>query len=372
MSVVSDVSMHFLNQFRDDLHEVTRLISAVIGAHSTAIFIPTELLGQSSTYGQELGGGSSQREIRDAIPLRQVIQPGIDPKAAAVDLVAAHSTSKLVTDCRVQAGHGLIGWVAEQGRPIHLSPCDVRSSALPIYVDQDTDHTAINSLVAVPISTESALRQRQLLRAASNLNAAKVVTNLPAGSCGVLMCDSTRVDGFTNSHVRILEQFASIIQILLCWAQKAGHGAQVETSWELFKQKTAQLGNAIGHGSIEIVRIKLESLRELEALGGVSLSVQLSEQFTRLAQQAVPPHFPCIRLPDGDVLLAVDDMMSTFFQQKLQSLANHLNSADRPVRINIECYRAKLATGGMCNIDATLQQQPVSARTSSNLGGVRA
>jgi hypothetical protein len=26
----------------------------------------------------------------------------------------------------------------------------------------------------------------------------------------------------------------------------------------------------------------------------------------------------------------------------------------------------------MCNIDATLQQQPISVRTSANLGGVRA
>jgi hypothetical protein len=186
------------------------------------------------------------------------------------------------------------------------------------------------------------------------------------------MCDSTRVDGFTNAHVKILEQFASMVQRLICWAQKAGHGAQIETSWELFKQKTAQLGDAIGHGSIEVVRIRLESLRELEAQGGVSLAVQLCEQFTRLAQQAVPPHFPCIRLPDGDIVLALDDMMSAFFQQKLQSLANHLSSAEKPVRINIECYRAKLAAGGMCNIDATLQQQPISVRTSANLGGVRA
>jgi hypothetical protein len=356
--------MQFLNQFREDLHEVARLVSVITGAHSTAVFIPTELVAQGTAQSTGGSGGLSQREVRDAIPLKQVIQPGIDPKASAVDLVAAHSASTLARDCRVQVGHGLVGWVAEQGRPIHLSPCDVSSSALSIYVDQEP----IKSLVAVPIFTEGALRQSHYLRTAS----AQQSTSLPPGSCGVLMCDSTRVDGFTNAHVKILEQFASMIQRLLCWSQKAGHGTQIETSWELFKQKTAQLGDAIGHSSIEIVRIRLESLRELETIGGVSLAVQLSEQFTRLAQQALPPHFPCVRLPDGDVVLAVDDMMSAFFQQKLQSLANHLSSAEKPVRINMECYRAKLAAGGMCNIDATLQQQPISVRTSSNLGGVRA
>lgn len=365
--------MHFLNQFREDLQDVTRLISTVIGAHSTAVFIPTEIVAQSKTYGLCFNSGSSQREVRDAITLKQVIQPGLDPKAAAVDLVAAHSSSKLVKDCRVQAGHGLIGWVAEQGRPIHLSPCDVGASALCIYRDQDTDQSAIKSLVAVPIATDNVLRQSQVLRTSSGLNTPPLAScGLPTGSCGVLMCDSTRVECFTNSHVRILEQFASMIQRLLCWAQKASQGAQVETSWELFKQKTSQLGEAIGHSSIEIIRIKLESLRDLEVIAGVSLAVQLSEQFTRLAQQSVPPHFPCTRLPDGDVLLAVDDMMSAFFQQKLQSLANHLSSTDRPVRINIECYRAKLAPGGMCNIDATLQQKPFAVKTSANIGGIRA
>ncbi len=356
--------MQFINQFREYLDQVAQLVSAITGAHSTAVFFPTELVDQGTVQSSGVRGELSQREVNDAIPLKQVIQPSIDTKAAAVDLVAAHSLSTLARDCRVQVGHGLVGWVAEQGRPIHLSPCDVSSSALPIYVEQEP----IKSLVAVPIFTENAPRQSHYLRSAS----AQQSPCLPPGSCGVLMCDSTRVDGFTNAHVKILEQFASMIQRLLCWAHKAGHGAQIETSWELFKQKTAQLGDAIGHSSIEIVRIRLESLRDLEAIGGVSLAIQLSEQFTRLAHQALPPHFPCIRLPDGDVVLAVDDMMSGFFQQKLQSLANHLCSAEKPVRIHIECYRAKLTAGGMCNVDTTLQQQPISVRTSANLGGVRA
>jgi hypothetical protein len=356
--------MQLLNQFRDDLQEVARLVAAITGAHSTAIFIPTELMRQSLGPAHGAGGGLGQRETRDTIPLKQVIEPGIDFKAASVDLIAAQSSAKLVKDCRVQVGHGLVGWVAEQGRPIHLSPCDVSSSALSMYVDQEP----IKSLVAVPIFTESTSRTTQYLRTTSS----SPPPPRPLASCGVLVCDSTKLDGFTTAHVKLLEQSAAMIQKIATWALRAGYGAQIETSWELFRQKTVQLGDAIGHSSIEIIRIKLESMRELEAIGGVSLAVQVSEQFTRLAQQAVPPHFPCIRLPDGDVVLALDDMMSAFFQQKLQSVANHLSSADKPVRISIGCYRAKLATGGACNIDATLQQQPISVRSSANLGGVRA
>jgi len=186
------------------------------------------------------------------------------------------------------------------------------------------------------------------------------------------MCDSTKAEGFSNSEVKALEHFSVIIQRLLFWALRAESGAHVETSWERFKQKTAELGDAIGHSSIEILRIRLESLRTLEVSGGVSLAVQMSEQFFRLAQQAIPPHFPCVRLPDGDVAVAVDNMMSSFFQQKLQTLANHLGAPEMPFQIGIECYRAKVASGGQCNVDTTLQQVPVSIRNSNNLGGVRA
>jgi hypothetical protein len=368
--VVNFVVMQFSSHIREDLQEVARLVSVINGAHSTAVFLPTELLG--SVAGSPLSRSNlSQRDIRDAIPLRQVVQPGIDPKAASIDLIAVHSNANLVKDCRVQVGHGLLGWVAEQGRPIHLAPCEVSSSALAIYLDQEP----VKSLVAVPIFTQPLLSPLALSPHSSHhLRPPSPGHNSspPSSPCGVLMCDSTRVDGFTNSQVKVLEQFAAMIQKLLGWAQKAGHGAQVETSWEVFKQKTLQLGDAIGHGSIEILRIRLESLRSLEALGGISLAVQLSEQFVRLAQQAVPPHFPCIRLPDGDVALAVDDMMSGFFQQKLQTLANHLSSPDKPLQISIECYRAKLAAGGQCSVDATLQQKPISIKTSANLGGVRA
>jgi hypothetical protein len=331
--------MQLLNNFREDLQEVARLVSAITEAHSAAIFLPTDIL--SEVFGDTSG-----------------------ERSGSIDLVAVHSHSKLVKDCRVQVGHGLLGWVAEQGRPIHLTPCDVSSSALSLYADQEP----IKSLVAVPIVTHNTTLAAPYLRTAS----AAVSGSISSLPYGVLMCDSTRVDGFSNTQVKVLEQFASVIQRLLCWVKRSANGAQVETSWELFKQKTAQLGDAIGHSSIELLRIRLDSLGELETKGGLSLAVQLSEQFLRLAQQAVPPHFPCIRLPDGDVALAVDDMMSGFFQQKLQTLANHLSTAERPLQISIECYRARLAAGGQCNVDVTLQQQPISVKNSTNLGGVRA
>jgi hypothetical protein len=269
----------------------------------------------------------------------------------SIELVAVHSYAKLARDCRIQVGSGLLGWVADQGRPIHLSSFDVGSSTLGLYVN----HEAIKSLVAVPITVTAA--QDADMREA----------------CGVLMSDSLRPDGFTNAHVKLLEQLASHISRLVQWVSSLAQVAQLDTSWEIFNQKSHQLGDAIGASSIEILRIGIDSCSELVRLGGVSAMIQLAEQFIRLTQQALPPHFPVVRIPNGDILVAVDSMMSGFFQQKIQTLALHLNTSSKPFSITIDSYSAKVNSHGRCDIDATLQQQPLSRKTSaSSVGGSRA
>lgn len=317
--------MSLSHQLREDIQELTRLASLVTGAHTAAIFVPNE---------------------------------------ASIDLVAFTSEASLVKNARIQVGHGLLGWVAQHGKSIHLAPCDISSSAIGIYVDQEP----VKSLAAVAITPRhtTIADQRPRLTQTSNTG------DISSSPFGVLMCDSVSPTGFSNKEIRILEQIARSVEGVLSWSVKADQVSPVETSWDLFKQATNDLGDAIGHDSIELLRMNLESLEEIESTGGVSLAVQVSEQFTRLTQQALPPHFPYSRLPNGDLVIAVDNMMSPFFQQKLQSLANHLSSTEKPVRVSIESYRAKLGAGGRFSIDLTLRQQPVSVKNSVNLGGARA
>jgi hypothetical protein len=101
--------------------------------------------------------------------------------------------------------------------------------------------------------------------------------------------------------------------------------------------------------------------------------IQLADQFIRLTQQALPPHFPVVRIPNGDTLVAVDSMMSSFFQNKIQTLALHLNTANKPFSITIDSFAARVNSHGRCDIDATLQQQPLSKKPStSSVGSSRA
>jgi hypothetical protein len=336
-------------QIKEDLKELAKLAATVTEAHSSAIFLPTDLFLSIQPAIQTRAITTKGGIPEDAIKLSQVVESGNDIRSGSIDLIAVHSYSKVVRDARIQVGSGLVGWVSDQGRPIHLTPCDVASSAIGIYVDAQP----VKSLVAVPIS---------------------VMPNQVANqqAFGVLMCDSLRTDSFNNAQVKILEQIASYIHRLLFWAQSGAHSSHFENSWDHFKQKTNELGDAIGSDSIEVLRLRLDSFQDLEIAGGLSLAVQHSEQFLRLAQQALPPHFPLVRLPSGDVIIAVDNMMSAFFQQKLQTLANHLHTAQKPLRITLQSYAAKLAPNGQCNLDTTLQQKPLTSKSTAIAGGTRA
>jgi hypothetical protein len=336
---------------REDFQELSRLAAAVTDAHSSAIFLPTDLFANWTSGAHHHSSALLDSTRRSSASVKRSLDTSGDPRLGSIELVAVHSYAKLARDCRIQVGSGLLGWVADQGRPIHLSSFDVGSSALGLYVN----HEAIKSLVAVPIAVTAA--QDADMREA----------------CGVLMSDSLRPDGFTNAHVKLLEQLASHISRLVQWVSSLAQVAQLDTSWEIFNQKSHQLGDAIGASSIEILRIRLESSSELVRLGGVSAMIQLAEQFIRLTQQALPPHFPVVRIPNGEILVVVDSMMSGFFQQKIQTLALHLNTAQKPFSITIDSFAAKVNSHGRCDIDATLQQQPLSKKTSSSsVGGSRA
>ncbi len=333
---------------KDDLVDLVKLASSLTEAHTIAVFLPTHLTSPRLQPDSSIIGGLSKLTAKDAIPLKKIIEPGYDTKNASIELVAVHSYSKITKDARIQAGAGLLGWVAEQGRPIYLSQSDIPK--LPaLYIEPEI----VQSLAALPIDCSKADPSREL-----KLH-------------GVLMCDSLRSEAFSNSDIKLLEQISRQCQKLIYWASNATAASQVESSWDTFRQKVIHLGDAIGQDSIDLLKLRIESFQELADARGLSEAVKYSEQFFRLVQQALPPHFPIARIPSGEIVIAVDNMMSTFFQQKLHNLAVHLSSKDRPLTVAVEHYGAKTEQSGKCNIDITLQQQPKFKRLSST-GGTRA
>ena len=323
--------MTFINQLKEDLKKLARLGANISESHTCAIFLPTELLMESSSG----------------------VARGSEQSTASIELVAMHSLSTTLTrDCRLQIGSGLIGWVAQHGRPIHVAPFDLDSATLGIY----TESEPIKSLVAVPITmpTEASDARKS------------------APPCaGVLMCDSRKAFSFTKLQIKHLEDVATQISRLLYWGLFKKQSTSVESSWESFCLKLAQLGDALGSDSVEVLRISVDTFSQVEHEHGISIAVQQSEQFVRLAQQALPPHFPLVRVPNGDILVALDNMMSSFFQHKLRTLASHLSTEAKPFAVSVLSFPARSGRGQGMDIDLILQQRPTANKTMSKASATK-
>jgi hypothetical protein len=224
---------------------------------------------------------------------------------------------------------------------MHIAPFESESSSLGIYSEPEQ----LRSLAALPVPMPSEYRD--------------------AESCfGVLVCDSKRATPFSKVQMKLLEDISTEISRLLFWALfKVPHSA-VESSWESFLARTENLGTAIGVNSIEFLRVAMPCLSELEQCAGVSATVRMSEQFFRLVQQALPPHFPIVRLPQGEILIALDNMMSAFFKTKLHALAKHLAEEFKGFGVVIHSFAARAHRGRGLDIDAILQLANASGGTT--------
>jgi hypothetical protein len=191
---------------------------------------------------------------------------------------------------------------------------------------------------------------------------------------GVLMCDSKRPLPFTKMQVKHLEDVTTEISRLLFWALFKRESASLESSWESFTARAEGLASAIGNDSVEFLRVSVEAFADMEREFGISGAVRRSDQFFRLVQQALPPHFPVTRLPQGDIIIALDNMMSAFFQNKIQTLVKHLNDEQRGLGVSIAVFATKGNRARSLDIDSILQPKTISAKEEPQkaLGGIRA
>jgi len=344
--------MTYINQIKEDLKKLARLGANLSEAHTCAIFLPTGLIEEPARLSPAGRPSSAEETLGD----RGVAAS----EHHSIELVALQSLSSALTrDCRLQVGSGLIGWVAQHGRPIHVAPFDLDSSTLGLYAEPE----ALKSLVAVPIPMPL---EAQDGRVPSQYSA------------GVLMCDSRKAFSFTKVQIKLLEDVAAQVSRLLFWGLFKKESTAVESSWESFRFKLEQLGDAIGADSVEVLRVSVDTFSQVERDHGLSSAVHQSEQFVRLAQQALPPHFPLVRIPNGDILIALDNMMSAFFQHKLRTLANHVSTDSRPFTVSVHSFSARATRSHGIDIDLILQQRPNAVKSSSKsvptkvVGGTRA
>lgn len=262
-----------------DLYRLARFGANLSDAHSCFIFLPAELVA------------------------RLTCSPSSDDKeqGRALVLTGFHSLSTdIVADCRLPRGSGLIGWVAKHRRSIHVSPFELDSRTLGMYHNDQQ----LKSFIGIPIPLVP--EQGQDLGA------------------GVIACDSKKSFAFSKLQGKLLEdlaaEVANTLELLMVYSSQG----QADVAWNTFVRRSEELGAALGHGSVDLLRLKLANFEVLEQRLGTAKALALADQVYRLFQQALPPHFPLVRLLNGDILVALDIMMGSFFENKFRAICEHI------------------------------------------------
>ncbi len=263
---------------RGDLCRLARFGANIADAHSCFIFVPRSVL-QSGGAGEEslvLGGYHSF----SADVFREYVLP---------------------------RGSGLIGWVAKHNRSIHVSPFERDSRTLGVYsADQQ-----LKSFIGIPIRLVGG------------------VLGSDEPLVGVVACDSKKAFAFSKVQGKLLEDLAAEVAREVQLTQKNDRQGSYALSWEGFLHRAGELMRALGGNAVEVLRIRQTNLGEMERALGLGPTIQTVEQIVRLIQQTLPPHFPLIQLPSGEMVLVVDNMMTSFYEGKIRAICSHVSTGSR-------------------------------------------
>ncbi|MCB0332722.1 MAG: GAF domain-containing protein [Bdellovibrionales bacterium] len=275
-------------KLRNDLCRLARFGANLTDAYSCFIFLPHHLL---STTGSSPEG--------------------------KLELGGLHSLSNDVAiPCLISPESGLIGWTAKHRRSIHVSPFERDSRTLGVYkVDQQ-----LKSFIATPIRL-------------------RLSSQSPNTTTGVVACDSKKSFAFSKVQGKLLDdlahEIANTVELNIGYCDPS----QDCTSWKHFISQSEALIDSIGVQNSEVLRIGISQIQSLEIASGLPSALDTLEALYRLIQQALPPHFPLFRLPEGGCLTIIDKMMGAYYQNKIQAI---FNSLSLPSSLSISFHRNTL------------------------------
>ena len=260
---------------RRDLCRLARFGANLSDAHSCFIFLPSlPFSGSRTPHGERV-----------------------------LELFGHHSlASDVIQESRISAETGLIGWVAKHHRSIHVSPFEQESHTLGVY---HSDHD-LKSFIGIPISV------------------AFMPEGESGGLSGVIACDSKKSFAFSKIQGKLLEDLSGEISSSVRLLLLALRTVSFEASWREFLSRGEELMQALGAQSVQVLRLKVANFGVAESKLGTGRAIDLFEQVYRLAQQAIPPHLPSFKLPNGDLVFVVDTMMTNFYENKIRAICNHV------------------------------------------------
>ena len=269
----------FLPELLSDLARQASFGANIVDAHSCFIFLPESLLA-----------GKARSASSEA------------PQDCDLLLAACYSLGPdLVKNARIPSDTGLIGWVARHRRSIHVSPFEQDSRTLGVYLSDQH----LKSFIGIPVplgQTAAATEQ----------------------ACGVIACDSCKTYAFSKLQGKLLENLAqeisNTIRLHLIKRELAGSAS----SWQDFILQAVHLSEQLGRKSFEIMRLKPRNLENLELDLGTAECLNLTEQLYTLIRQSLPANFPTITLANGDIVIALDNMTTSFYENRIRALCDHV------------------------------------------------
>lgn len=268
------------DSLKNHLCRLAQLGANITDAHSCFIFLPPRYLNRPAEAEQNL-------------------------------LVAGYHSlcSEVLPDCIVKKGSGLIGWVAEHAQPIHVSPFEHDSRTLGMY----REDRQLKSFIGIPIK----------LNQSSGNNATQI---------GVLTCDSKKSFAFSKLQGKLLGDLAGEIAVLTELILEQSNSQPIK-SWKNFIDQGVQIVKTLGSTSVDILRLRVLNFSALERELGSADCVELTQQLFRLIQQSLPPNFAHFQLPNGDFLIVLDNMLTSFYENKIIALARHIAPEDCSLKI---------------------------------------
>jgi GAF domain-containing protein len=218
-----------------------------------------------------------------------------------LELVAFHSALSVNDQAFIERyDQSPIGWIALHAMPLNISTVQDPHEFSEVY-EQEVE---IKSFFGIPLIIPGEY-----------------------SAVGVIACDSRKERAFSRVNVGLIEHLAAHISDLLL-NQRLGalRATSSSNSWDDFIQKVEELVGALGKDGVDIIRLSSLNFVEIERLHGLQRAVDLVEQLEALIQQSVPPQFPLFRLPNGDVIVALDKMMLHFVKTKIAEVLKSLQT----------------------------------------------
>lgn len=258
-----------------DLSRIAKFAANLTDSYSAFLFLPAEIL---SRLGEETFGA----------------------RGSTLVIGGHHSLSRnLIVETHVPQGHGLTGWVSKTKQPILVSLFDRDSKTLGVYRNEEN----IKSFIGVPFKIPGVTQ-----------------------NSGVITCDSLKPYTFSKLHGKLLEDLGEEVTSILSLHTELLELQSKQSTWGQFYKQAHVIINTLGPLAISVLRMHITNVPALESAHGSEKLEVILDQLQRLIQQTVPPHFPLYRTATGDFVLVVDNMMCSFFENKIAALCDHLKT----------------------------------------------